>query len=85
MEMRPTPKGKETVDSLSPSYSCAETLFKTAELQVYLSEYRSAEIPQLCLPFLFSSKSSLARSDIPSKILPLLPLPGRKDKHLHEG
>lgn len=46
-------QGKSKLWTLSPAYSCTEVLFKTPELQIYLSEYRSAEIPQVCLPFLF--------------------------------
>lgn len=46
-------QGKSKLWTLSPACSCAEILFKTPEQQVYLSEYGSAEIPQLCLPFLF--------------------------------
>lgn len=44
MEMRPTPKRKTNCGLFSPKYSSwAEVLFKTPELQVYLSEYRSAD------------------------------------------
>lgn len=85
MEMRSTPKEK-TNCGLFPLHILVQGFYlKHQSCQVYLSEFRSAEIPQLCLPFLFSGNSSLARSEIPSKILkdkPLLPLPGRKDKHL---
>lgn len=34
-------QGKDALWPLSPAYSCAEALFKTPELHVYVSEHRS--------------------------------------------